>query len=173
MYYSLLLIAFCLSVWGIVTLNALIRARASVDESRSEIALLLKRRFDLIPGAATVLKTHINDEALEGLLQVRNAAVYTSPLDIAAQAQASAAMSDALRKVMDLAVPDSDAQEKNNVKESLAALEKVEVNLQTGCKVYNNAVGKYNLLCESFPSNLIAHLFHFTKKNLFTVTSLQ
>lgn len=159
MYYSLLLIAFCLLVWGIVTLNALIRTRASVDDARSEIARLLKRRFDLIPSAATAMKAYLNEETLEGLLQVRNAAVYTSPLDIAAQAQASAAMSRALRQVIDLATPD--------FQESLAALKKLEGDLQTGCDAYNAAVRVYNAQCASFPSNLIAGVFHFTPKAYF------
>lgn len=158
-YYSLLLTAVLLLVWGILTLNALIRARALVDDARSKLNLLLKHRFDLIPSTAAAMKEYISDEALERLIQVRNAAVYTSPFDIPAQAQASAAMSQALQKIMDVAVPD--------VKESLAALKEVEEDLQVGYNVYNTAVQLYNAQCTFFPSKLIAGAFHFTPKAYF------
>lgn len=154
----------CISIY-----HDLIRSRASVDEAWSSISEQLKRRFGLIPKLIDVLKSHGkgDSESLEKVNQLRNAAAYTSPFDIPAQAQASEALSQGLRTIFSLAENDTDLKTVTSFAEIQAALQKVENDLQHNRRSYNAVVRAYNIKCESFPSSLIAYLLQFSKKAFF------
>ena len=48
-------------------------------------------------------------------------------------------------------------------------LKVVEEDIANARKFYNGVVKQFNIKCESFPSNLIANIFHFEKQPMFEV----
>lgn len=172
-FYIILSVAALLLIGGIAIYNGLVSGRALVDEAWSGISVQLKRRFDLIPNLVTTVKGYAKHESetLEKVIQLRNAAVYTSPLDVSAQAQASAALSQGLRSVFALAENYPDLKANQNFADLQAAVEKIEDDLQNSRRYYNATVRDYNTKCDSFPSNVVAKVFHFTKKTFFELTN--
>ncbi len=172
-FYIILSVAVLLLIGGITIYNGLVSGRVLVDEAWSGISVQLKRRFDLIPNLVTTVKGYAKHESetLEKVIQLRNAAVYASPLDVSAQAQASAALSQGLRSVFALAENYPDLKANQNFADLQAAVEKIEDDLQNSRRYYNATVRDYNTKCDSFPSNLVAGLFHFTKKTFFELAS--
>ncbi|WP_428662155.1 LemA family protein [Runella sp.] len=173
LFYILFFIAALGLIWGISIYHDLIRSRALVDEAWSGISEQLKRRFGLIPKLIGVLKNYGkgDSEPLEKVNQLRNAAAYTSPFDIPAQAQASEALSQGLRTIFALAENDNDLKAITAFTEIQTALQKVEHDLQHNRRSYNAIVREYNIKCESFPSNVIAYLLQFSKKAFFESTN--
>ncbi|AXE21411.1 LemA family protein [Runella rosea] len=172
-FYIILSVAALLLIGGIAIYNGLVSGRALVDEAWSGISVQLKRRFDLIPNLVTTVKGYAKHESetLEKVIQLRNAAVYASPLDVSAQAQASAALSQGLRSVFALAENYPDLKANQNFADLQAAVEKIEDDLQNSRRYYNATVRDYNTKCDSFPSNLVAGLFHFSKKMFFELAN--
>ncbi len=167
-YIVLLLIALAL-IWAIMAYNGLISGRILADEAWSGISVQLKRRFDLIPNLVATVKGYAKHEAdtLEKVIQARNTAVYASPLDVTAQAQASAALSQNLKGVFALAENYPELKASQPFIELQTAMEEIEDHLQNSRRYYNATVRDYNTKCEQFPSSLIAGFFKFSVKTFF------
>lgn len=52
----------------------------------------------------------------------------------------------------------------------MGQLQVIEADIANSRKYYNAVVKKYNICVETFPSNIVANIFGFTKKPMFEVT---
>ena len=107
--------------------NALVRARVRVENAWAQIDVQLKRRIDLIPNLVETVKGYASHEqkTLDAVIQARNAA-SSAAASPAAQAQASDALSGALRQLFALSEAYPDLKANQNflaLQEELAATE--------------------------------------------------
>jgi LemA protein len=98
--------------------NALVRDRVRVENAWAQIDVQLKRRIDLIPNLVETVKGYASHEqkTLDAVIQARNAA-SSAAASPAAQAQASDALSGALRQLFALseAYPDLKANQNTSI----------------------------------------------------------
>ena len=162
-------IVILLLIWGVVTYNRLVSERLKVRTQWSQIDVVLKQRFDLIPNLVETVKGYAahENEALQAVTDARSR--YLGASDAEGQMKASAELSGAVGRLMAVAESYPDLKANQNflqLQQQLAAMEEKLANYR---QFYNDMVMRYDRLLETVPTNLIAKLFHFEKEEFFKV----
>jgi LemA protein len=149
--------------------NGVIRLRNRVDSAWSQIGVQLERRHDLIPNLVETVKGYAAHErqTLEEVVQARNGAVQAQSAGPAQQAQAENVLTGALRQLFALSenYPDLKANQNFlNLQEELTA---TEDRISYSRQFYNDSVQKFDTKIQTFPTNLIAGMFNFQKREYF------
>lgn len=154
---------------SIVYYNKLIKLKNQAEESLSGIDVQLKRRYDLIPNIVETVKGYASHEkdTLEKVIQARSMAQNATKIND--KAQAENVLSGALKSLFALAESYPDLKANQNFLDLQKSLSEIEDNLQLARRYYNAVVRDYNILCETFPSVIIANLFNFSKKEFFEI----
>ncbi len=170
MYIALGLIAL-VALYVIVIYNGLVRARQMAEEAWSGIDVQLKRRADLIPNLIETVKGYAAHEkgTLEEVVKLRNQAQAVPAGDVAGRAQAEGMLSQALGKLFALAEAYPDLKANQNFAELQTSLETIESEIQMARRYYNGSARDLNIKVESFPANLIAGPFGFSKREYFEI----
>ncbi len=170
MYVALGLIAL-VALYVIVIYNGLVRARQMAEEAWSGIDVQLKRRADLIPNLIETVKGYAAHEkgTLEEVVKLRNQAQAVPAGDVAGRAQAEGMLSQALGKLFALAEAYPDLKANQNFAELQASLETIESEIQMARRYYNGSARDLNIKVESFPANLVAGPFGFSKREYFEI----
>jgi LemA protein len=160
-------------IWFVASYNRFVNLRVLITESWSDIDTELKRRYDLIPNLVSTVKGYAAHEqaALEAVTKARNQAI-TSTGSPGSQALDENQVVLALRQMM--VVVESYPQLKAD--RNFLALQKELINtedrLQAARRFFNGNTREFNVLVESFPTNLIANAFGFTRKDFFEIEDL-
>ncbi len=170
MYIALGLIA-PVALYVIVIYNGLVRARQMAEEAWSGIDVQLKRRADLIPNLIETVKGYAAHEkgTLEEVVKLRNQAQAVPQGDVAGRAQAEGLLSQALGKLFALAEAYPDLKANQNFAELQTSLETIESEIQMARRYYNGSARDLNIKVESFPANLVAGPFGFSKREYFEI----
>lgn len=167
----ILIVALIISllIWGIATYNRLITERLKVQTQWSQIDVVLKQRFDLIPNLVETVKGYAahEKEALQAVTDARSR--YLGATDADGQMKASTELSGAMGRLMAVAESYPDLKANQNflhLQQQLAAMEEKLANYR---QFYNDTVLRYDRLLETVPTNLIAKMFHFKKEEFFKV----
>jgi LemA protein len=163
-YIGLAVIAVVL-VWMIILYNRFITLRRYKDEAWSGIAVQLKRRHELAPNLFSLVKRYAEHEKtlLEEIARQRGELVG-SPRQIADNEQR---YSKTLGRIFALAEAWPELKASENFLSLQQALAEIEEHLQLARRYFNGTVRDYNILVESFPSLLLARLFHFKTEDFF------
>lgn len=158
-----------LFLWAMGTYNGLIRLRNQLDEAWSGIDVQLKRRYDLIPNIVETVKGYAQHEreTLERVVQARAAAMGAG--DVAAQAKAENMLSQALKSLFAVAEAYPDLKANINFLELQQTLSKIEEELQLARRFFNAVTRDFNNKCETVPSNIVAGMFGFKKRDFFEI----
>jgi len=154
------------------TYNRLIVLRNRVKEAWSDIDVLLKRRYDLIPNLVEVVKGYAAHEknTLEAVIQARNMAMATSKSSIEQQAKSENILSGTLKSLFALSESYPDLKANANFLELQRELVDTENKIQASRRFYNTNVLAFNTKIELFPSNFIAGIFNFEKQKFFELS---
>lgn len=170
--WIILIVVIVLLVLYIVSVyNGLVSLKNKVDDQASQIDVQLKRRFDLIPNLVETVKgyTKHEKETLEGVIKARN--TYVAAGDLGDQLKADGELTNAISKLFALAesYPDLKANENfNNLQKELSSIEEKIVYSR---QFYNDSVLKLNNKIEMFPSNIVAGIFNFKKRQFFEASN--
>ena len=147
--------------------NGLIRRRNQAEEAWSDIEVQLKRRYDLIPNVVETVKGYAGHEknVLENVTRARNQAMGAQ--SAAEHAQAENMLTGTLKTLFAVAESYPDLKANVNFLELQRELADTENKIQSARRFYNSTVRDYNTVIESLPSNIVAGMFSFTKKELF------
>jgi len=164
---SILGIVILVVLWGVFMYNRLVRNRTRAEEAWSGIDVQLKRRRNLIPNLLETVKGYAKHEksALEAVTKLRTGAENAKT--VAEKAQAEGALSGALANVFAVAEAYPDLKASANFQQLQASLQEIEDQIQLSRRYYNGAVRDLNIMVDSFPSNIIANMFGFSKKEFF------
>ncbi|MDO1581221.1 LemA family protein [Rhizobium oryzicola] len=157
----------------IMVYNGLVRARQMAEEAWSGIDVQLKRRADLIPNLLETVKGYAAHEktVLEEVVALRNKAQSVPSGDVEGRAVAEGLLGQALGRVMAIAEAYPDLKANQNFADLQRSLETIEGEIQMSRRYYNGAARDLNVRVESFPSNLVAGQFGFSKKPYFEITN--
>ncbi len=160
-------VALIIVLWVIGAYNGLVRLKNEFQAAWSQIDVQLKRRYDLIPNLVETVKGYAAHErgTLEAVIQARQQAIDTS--GIAQKAQAENMLTGALRQLFALSENYPDLKANQNFLALQEELTSTENRIAFARQHYNDVVQQYNTRIESFPGNLIANNFHFTRQDLF------
>jgi LemA protein len=165
--YAIVIVLALLCGWLIVTYNRFIRLRSCVEEAWSDIEVQMKRRYDLIPNLVQSVKAYASHE--EGVFtkvtQARSAAMQAHSLP--EHAQAENMLTQSLKSLFAVAENYPSLQAAGNFLHLQHELSDAEDKIQASRRFYNGMTRDYNIALQSFPSNLIAGPFRFSKKDFF------
>lgn len=162
-----LIIIAVIAIALIGTYNGLVTKRNQVENAFAGVDVQLKKRYDLIPNLVESVKGYMKHE--ESVL-TRLAQLRTTPYAQLTDDQKVEMDKGMQQVVQGLRVtvekyPDLKASE--NMMHLQRSLNETEEQLSASRRSFNAAVMDYNNSVQSFPTNLIAGMFHFEKKTFF------
>ncbi|HIW21544.1 MAG TPA: LemA family protein [Candidatus Dorea intestinavium] len=152
------------------TYNGLVKARNKVKVNWSQIDVVLKRRTDLIPNLVETVKGYAAHEkgTLEATISARNRYLSAStPQD---QMKASGELNQALNRIMMLGESYPQLKADTSFLNLQKSLQETEDKIQYARQFYNDSVYTYNNKRETFPSSIVAGMFHFEGFEMFQVS---
>jgi len=157
-----LLIAFVIGAY-----NALIRLRNQVDNSWSQIDVQLKRRHDLIPNLVETAKGYMKHErgTFEAITNARSQAMGAKSVSEASKAEG--VLGEALSKFMLVVENYPDLKANQNFLAVQEELTSTENKISFARQSYNDQVLFFNNKIQMFPSNIVANVFNFGKRDFF------
>src|SRR3989344_3131535 len=164
---NILLIVLAVAVlWFIFTYNSLVRLRNRAREAWSDIDVQLKRRYDLIPNLVETVKGYMAHESgvFEKVTEARTRAMGASGKE---KAGAENMLSGALKSLFAVSENYPQLRATENFKQLQDELSDTENKIQAARRFYNTNVRDLNIKIETFPTNLIAKIFGFTKMEFF------
>lgn len=169
--YTLIGIIVVIVLWVVFAYNRLVTLVNRTKEAWSDIDVQLKRRYDLIPNLINTVKGYATHEAgtLEKVTEARNLAMGAQ--SIADKSNAENMLEGTLKSLFAVAENYPDLKANTNFLELQRELSDTENKIQASRRFYNGNVRDLNTKIESFPSNIIASMFSFAKRDFFELSS--
>lgn len=166
MWYVIGAVAVLLLLW-IMMYNGLVRMRNWVEEAWAQIDVQLKRRYDLIPNLVETVKGYAahERETLEMVIKARNALFEGNP-SRAQQLEADDQLSGALKNLFALREAYPDLKANQNFNKLQEQLEGTENKIAAARQLYNRTVMEYNTRIQSMPTNIVASVHGFTRREM-------
>ncbi|KKQ19656.1 MAG: LemA-like protein [Candidatus Nomurabacteria bacterium GW2011_GWA1_37_20] len=164
----ILIILGVLVLWAVYIYNGFVSLRNRAQEAWADIEVQLKRRYDLIPNLVNSVKGYATHEssAFENVTKARSMAMgATGPTP--EHAQAENMLTGALKSIFAIAEAYPDLKANQNFLALQNELSDTENKIQAARRFYNGNVRDLNIKIESFPSNILANIFGFSKKEFF------
>ncbi len=167
LYFLYFLVPIVLVLWGVFAYNSFVRLVNRTKEAWADIDVQLKRRYDLIPNLVNTVKGYAKHEAsaFENVTKARATAMGAG--NIAERGKAENMLTDALKSIFAVAEAYPDLKANQNFLELQKELSDTENKIQAARRFYNTNVRDLNTKIESFPDNVIANFFKFTKMEFF------
>jgi LemA protein len=154
-------------IWFIFAYNRFVRLITRAKEAWSDIEVQMKRRYDLIPNLVSTVKGYAAHEstAFENVTKARAMAMGAGTL--AEKAGAENMLGNALKSLFAVAEAYPDLKANQNFLDLQRELSDTEDKIQAARRFYNTNVRDLNIATDTFPSNLIANIFKFSKMEFF------
>ena len=173
MGWIILAIVVILVIAIISMYNGLVSSRVKVDNAWSQIDVQLQRRFDLIPNFVETVKGYAahESETFEKITSLRTS--WANANTVAEKADLDNQLSGALKTIMAVSENYPDLKANQNFSELSEELRNTENKISFSRQFYNDTVTMYNQKLQIFPPNIIANMFNFTPRELFTVDNAE
>lgn len=167
MTFVLLGIVGVVAFWIIIAYNGLVRLKNRVEEAWSDIDVQLKRRYDLIPNLVNTVKGYAAHESgvFEKVTEARSRAMSAG--SAGDKAQAENMLSSTLKSLFAVAEAYPELKANQNFLALQQELSDTENKIQAARRFYNGNVMELNTKIETFPTNVIAGMFNFAKREFF------
>ena len=166
-----IIIIVLLIIWIISIYNGLVTSKQKVDNAWSQIDVQLQRRFDLIPNFVETVKGYMNheQETFEKIAALRTS--WANATTVEDKAKLDNELSASLKTIMAVSENYPELKANTNFADLSEELRNTENKISFSRQFYNDSVTRYNTKLELFPSNLVAGMFNFQKKELFAAES--
>lgn len=156
-----------LLLYGVSVYNKLVRLRVLVEEAWSGINVQLKKRHDLIPNLVETVKGYATHEreTFDSVTKARASAMQAT--DVKSQEAAENNLNNALIKLLAVAEQYPELKANQNFLQLQDQLSVIESDIEKSRRYYNGTVREKNIVIDTFPSNIIANMFQFTKSLFF------
>lgn len=154
-------------LYGVSIYNKLVRLKNLVQEGWSSIDVMLKKRHDLIPNLVETVQGYATHEraTLDSVVRARANALNADTLHDKEVAEKN--LSKAMVNLMAVAEQYPDLKANANFQQLQGELSNLENDIEKARRYYNGTVRENNTTVESFPSNIVANMYHFGKSQFF------
>lgn len=152
----------------ILAYNKLVNLKNQTENAWSQIDVQLKRRYDLIPNLVETVKGYMKHEreTLKSITELRSHLITGN---VNEKAKANNAFSSALKTIFAVAENYPRLKASKNFLSLQEELSATENKISYARQFYNDSVYGLNTSIESFPTNIVAGIFNFTKKQYFEI----
>ncbi len=168
---GIILVILAIVFWIIGMYNGFVKIRNRIEEAFATMDVYLKKRYDLIPNLVETVKGYAahEKETLTKVVEARNVALTSSDGPIDERVKSEGQLTQALRGLLAIAENYPNLKADTQFLDLQKQLQRVEEDIAQARKYYNSVVKVFNTKCEVFPSNLIAGIFNFVKREYFQV----
>jgi LemA protein len=158
-------------LWYISAYNSFIKMKNNIEEAFATIDVYLKKRFDLIPNLVETVKGYAahERETLEQVIAARNNVASSSTTE--ERLQNENMLTNTLRSLFAVSEAYPNLKADTSFLNLQGQLQQVETDLANARKYYNANVKMFNTKLLTFPTNLIARQFNFTKQPMFETSN--
>jgi LemA protein len=166
--FTIALIVLLLLVIVVASIyNALISLRNRVENAWAQIDVQLKRRHNLIPNLVETVKGYAKHEKtlFENVTKAR--AAVMSAKGVGEKAAASNFLTSTLKSLFAVVENYPELKANQNFLKLQDELSETEDKIAYTRQFYNDIAMRYNIKIQTVPTNIIASIFNFGKKDLF------
>lgn len=164
-----------LIIFTIVAYNSLVKKEEKIKQQWAEVQNTYQRRADLVPNLVTVVKgvSEFEQETLKKIAEARNRALSglsnneLTAENYKAQTRLQDSLASATNRLIAVVEKYPSLQGTTAYSGLQTQLEGTERRIRVARNDFNEAVAVYNKKVRSFPSNIIAKLLGFRKKEGF------
>ncbi|MFH0928063.1 MAG: LemA family protein [bacterium] len=169
--YIVLIIVVVLVLWTLGIFNKLVSLKTRTEEAWSDIDVQLKRRYDLIPNIVNTVKGFAahEEKVLTAVTEARNMAMNAKTT--AEHSAAENQLTGALKTLFAVAENYPDLKTAPNFLALQQELANTEEKIQSSRRFYNANVRDLNMMCDTAPSNIVANIFKFAKREFFEINN--
>lgn len=162
-------ILLILVVWMIGAYNGFVSSKNKIEEAFATMDVYMKKRWDLVPNLVNTVKGYAEHEkeTLSKVTEMRSKS-YES-MTASEKVEADKGLGSALGRLIATAESYPDLKANENFVNLQNQLNQIENDIANSRKYYNGCVRQMNTKVESFPSNVIAGMFHFEKYPMYEV----
>ncbi len=165
-----LIIVIVITIILILIYNSLISKKNQVENIFAGVDAVLKKRYDLIPNLVASVSKYMEHEKsiLEKVTKLRSEANRPNISDhekIALDAKITSALGSIMVAVENY--PELKANE--NVMHLQHTLHEIEEQISAARRAYNQAVTDYNNAIEMIPTNFMANIMNYKRKEVFEI----
>ena len=167
--YALIGLVVLAAFYGVGIYNRLVKLKTLVAEAWSGIDVQLKKRYDLIPNLVETVKGYASHEkeTFENVTKARNQAQNATSVE--GKQAAENQLNKSLINLFAVAEQYPELKANENFLSLQNELSVVESDIEKSRRYYNGTTRDYNILIDSFPSNIIAGITKFTKAVFFEI----
>jgi LemA protein len=167
--YALIGLGVLVAFYGVGIYNRLVKLKTLVAEAWSGIDVQLKKRYDLIPNLVETVKGYASHEkeTFENVTKARSQAQNATSVE--GKQAAENQLNKSLINLFAVAEQYPELKANENFLSLQNELSVVESDIEKSRRYYNGTTRDYNILIDSFPSNIIAGITKFTKAVFFEI----
>ena len=154
----------------ILMYNSLVGKKNQVENVFATIDALLKKRYDLIPNLVETVKTYMKHEKslLTDITELR-AKATSGQLSDNDRIAVENKMTKALGGIMVAVENYPDLKANQNFLQLQGSMNEIEEQISAARRAYNATVTIYNNAIEMFPTNIMASMMNYKRKNVFVI----
>ncbi len=158
-----------LAFWLISAYNNFVKMKNKIEEAFATMDVYLKKRWDLVPNLVNTVKGYAEHEksTFDAITKLRSKS-YDS-MSANEKVETNQALGGMLGTLIATAEAYPELKANQNFLELQKNLNDLENDIADSRKYYNGCVRQMNTAVESFPSNIIAGMFHFEKYRMYEV----
>jgi LemA protein len=163
-----IIVVVVLGVFFFLIYNSLIGKKNAVENAFASIDTICKKRYDLIPNLVATVKQYMQHEAnvLTEVTELR-AKATSGKLSEDEQVEINSRIGAGLGRIMVAVEAYPDLKASENFQQLQRTLNEVEEQLSAARRSYNAAVTDFNNAVEMFPTNIVANMMHYSRRQLF------
>ena len=168
---GLLIIIGVLVLILVLMYNNLVSKKNEVENIFASVDTTLKKRFDLIPNLVQSVSKYMEHEKsiLEKITELRSKAMKPD-IDQSQKIAMDKQMSSLLGSIMIAVENYPDLKANENVIHLQHTLHEVEAQIAAARRAYNQAVTNYNNAIEMIPTNIMASMMKYERKDVFEIS---
>ena len=166
-----ILILIVILVYVFIQYNSLVKSNNLVKEAFSTMDVYLKKRWDLVPNLVESVKGYAEyeKEIFSEITKLRtnsyDAMTTNNKINMNEQ------LTQEISKIMAISENYPELKANTNFADLSEELRNTENKISFSRQFYNDSVTMYNTKLELFPSNIVAGMFNFQKRDLFATES--
>ncbi|MBN1846116.1 MAG: LemA family protein [Sedimentisphaerales bacterium] len=170
MWYVLAIVLGVIGLFAILLYNSLVGKKNQVENVFGSIDALLKKRYDLVPNLVATVQQYMKHErdTLTKITELRARAVSGNISDdekVALDNQITKMLGGIMVAVENY--PELKANE--NFLQLQGSMNEIEEQISAARRAYNASVTDYNNAVEMFPTNIMASMMSYRRKNVFEI----
>jgi len=141
--------------------NSLVQRKNRVNNAWHQIDVQLKKRADLVPNLVETVKGYAKHEKKTFEMVTKARTAFLNAGSVAQKAKATNLLTGALKSLFAVAENYPELKASKNFAMLQEELSGIESKVAYARQAYNDSIMQYNISLESFPTNMIAKIFHF------------